>query len=281
MFRFASAIAVIASAVLAASASSALAAPHRALPQFSHVVIVMEENKSFDQIIGSAAAPYINTLARRGALFTNSHGVTHPSLPNYFALFAGAVNTNADGCPATGISTNAVNLASELIAAKKTFGGYSESLPERGFTGCWAGDYGRKHAPWVHFTNVPGANNLPFTAFPAYDRLPTVSFIVPNVQNDMHDGSIAQGDAWLRTHLGPLIDWGQNHDTLVVLTWDEDFGTAGNRIPTLFLGPMVRPGRYDESVDHYRVLRTVEDLFALPHAGNSATVQPIADCWSA
>jgi len=217
-------------------------------------------------------------LAGRGALFTRARGVSHPSLPNYFALFAGLTNTNGDNCPALGIPRDAPNLASELQAAHLTFAGYSESLPQAGFTGCWAGRYARKHAPWVHFSNVPASENLPFSAFPAFDKLPTVAFVIPDVEDDMHDGSIAEGDAWLAKQLGPMIAWAATHNGLVVLTWDEGYDPE-NSIPMIFYGSMVRPGRYSEPVDHYRVLRTLEDLYRLPHAGLSGGVTPITDCW--
>jgi len=264
--------------LLAFGAGGASAAPN-ALPRPAHVVVIVEENKSGWQIVGNRRnAPYINELIDRGALFTHAHGVSHPSLPNYFALFAGVTNTNRDDCPALGIPRDAPNLASELHAAHLSFAGYSESLPEPGFIGCWAGRYARKHAPWVHFSNVPPSENLPFSRFPAYDNLPTVSFVIPDVEDDMHDGSIAEGDAWLSKKLGPLVEWAATHDTLIVLTWDEG-NDPFNTIPTIFYGPMVQPGRYAERVDHYRVLRTLEDLYGLPHAGQSGSVTPIADCW--
>jgi len=263
---------------VAFSGGWAAAAPS-ALPRPAHVIVIVEENKAAWQVIGNRRdAPFINELVDRGALFTNARGVTHPSLPNYFALFAGVTNTNRDDCPALGIPRDAPNLASELHAARLTFAGYSEGLPSIGFTGCWAGRYARKHAPWVHFSNVPASENLPFSKFPSYDKLPTVAFVIPDVQDDMHDGSIAEGDAWLVKHLGQLITWAAKHDTLVVLTWDEGYDLE-NSIPTVLYGPMVQPGKYGERIDHYRVLRTLEDLYGLPHAGLSGGVLPITDCW--
>lgn len=249
-----------------------------ALPRPAHVVVVIEENKSLAEILGNANAPYINELFAKGALFTQSYGVTHPSLPNYFALFSGLTNDNGDDCPATGISPAATNIATQLGAVNLTFAGYAEAMPSVGFRGCWAGTYARKHAPWVHFTNVPAAASIPFANFPAYDALPTLSFVIPDVNDDMHDGSIAQGDAWLRRHLGPLVTWAATHDTLLILTWDEGYDTY-NHIPTAFVGPMVKPGRYAERIDHYRVLRTMEALYGLAPAARAAATQPIADCW--
>jgi hypothetical protein len=261
--------------VLAVSGGTAAAA----VPRPQHVVVIVEENKSFAQIVGNGSAPYINALAKHAALFTNAHGVTHPSLPNYLALFSGRTNDNGDACPATGIATNAPNLGSELLAAHFSFAGYSEALPQEGSTVCAAGTYARKHAPWVAFDNLPRSVGKPMTALPRdYAALPTVSFLIPDVDDDMHDGSIAAGDAWLHAHLAPLVRWANAHDTLVVLTWDEGFDPA-NTVPTLFFGPMVKPGRYAETISHYNVLRTLEDAYGLRATGAAAKAAVIADCW--
>lgn len=249
------------------------------LPRPAHVVVVIEENHTLRQIVGNPQAPYLNALARRGALFTHATGVMHPSLPNYFALFAGLTNTNGDDCPATGISPTAPNLATSLAAAHLSFTGYAESLPAPGWLGCAAGPYGRKHVPWAQFTNIPQkTESLPFSQLPPFAQLPTVAFVIPNVNDDMHDGTVAEADTWLARRLGPLVDWAQTHDTLLIVTWDEGYD-AGNDIPTIFVGPMVRPGRYAEPITHFNVLRTIEDLYGLPHLGRTAAVAPIADCW--
>lgn len=248
------------------------------LPRVEHVVIVVEENKTLGQIRGNPDAPYINKLMRDGALFANAHAEQHPSLPNYFALFAGLVNGNGDGCPPTGIDAHASNLGSELFATHRAFAGYAESMPETGFTGCWAGRYARKHAPWVEFTNIPARASMPFAGLTSYDALPAATMIIPNLDNDMHDGTIAMGDAWLAKNIAPLLSWGARHDTLFILTWDEGFD-ANNHIPTLFFGPMVKPGVYHEPVDHYRILRTVDDLLGVAPTGGAKKRQAISDCW--
>jgi hypothetical protein len=261
-------------------AAAIAAAPAAAAPP-AHVVVVVEENKEYRDIAGNTrSAPYLNELMARGALFTRSYGVAHPSQPNYLAMFAGVTNTNGDGCPPDGIDTNAPNLATELRDAHRTFAGYSEDLPQAGSRTCWAGLYGRKHVPWAVFDNVLPSENLPLSSLPSnYGKLPAVSFIIPNMIDDMHSASIERGDAWLRTHVGPIVDWAMTHNTLVIITWDESDDAIDNHIPTIFVGPMVRHGRYDEPVTHYRVLRTIEDFYGLPHAGNSAGVPPISDVW--
>ena len=252
----------------------ALAAP----PRPAHVVVVIEENHTLAQVVGSGNAPYLATVARNGALFTHAHGVTHPSQPNYLALLSGLTNTNGNGCPARGVPVDAPNLASELLAAHFTFAAYSESLPATGFMGCWAGTYAQKHAPWTHFTNIPQRLHHPLTALTSFDALPTVAFIVPDVDDDMHDGTVKEGDEWAAAHLTPLLKWAATHDTLVVFTWDEGFDAA-NSIPTMFVGPMIRAGKYTQRINHYNVLRTLEDLYRLPLTGKAETAAPIVDIW--
>jgi len=257
------------------------AATSRAQPLVppDHVVIVVEENKAYSQIIGSSAAPYINGLVPQGALFTQSFGITHPSQPNYIAFFAGStLGVTDNSCPHT---FSAPNLGSELLGAGLTFAGYSQGLPSTGSTVCTSGSYMRKHNPWVNFTNVPSSANKPFTSFPStFTSLPTLSIVVPDQANDMHDGSITQGDTWLRQNLDAYVQWAKTHNSLFILTFDEDDDAHGNQIATIFVGPMVRPGRYGTRIDHYNVLRTLEDLYGLPHAGNAASAAPIVDIWT-
>ena len=257
---------------------------HEKIPRPEHVVIVIEENKSYRQIIGNAAAPYINRLARSGALFTRSFAVTHPSQPNYLALFAGGTLGVADDRCLP--SLPGVNLASELIRRGLSFTTYSESLPMTGFTGCRAGHYARKHNPAVNWQGVnlaPDANQ-PFGAFPAdYAKLPTVSIVVPNQVNDMHDGparnAIRRGDQWLEDHLDAYVRWSARHNSLLILTWDEDDGSSGNHIVTLFVGPMVEVGVYDARIDHYNVLRTIIDMYDLQPLGETAGKPAIRNIW--
>jgi phosphatidylinositol-3-phosphatase len=252
------------------------------LPRPDHVVIVVEENHPYNSIIGSPNAPYINSLAQSGALFSNSSAVAHPSEPNYLALFSGSTQGIADdSCPHTFAGPD---LGGNLFTAHLSFGGYSESLPHTSFTGCTspalAPVYARKHNPWVNFSDVPASANLSLTSFPSnYDALPTISMVVPNLQNDMHDGSIQQGDSWLQTHINGYVSWAKTHNSLLIVTWDEDDGTTPNHIPTIMVGPMVKSASYTTAITHYSVLRTLEDMYGLPHANNSTNTSPITNCW--
>ncbi len=249
------------------------------VPRPDHVVVVVEENHSYSDVIGNTSeAPFINALAGRGASFTQSFAVTHPSEPNYLALFSGSVQgVSDDSCPHAFATPN---LGSTLLAAGRTFGGYSEDLPSAGYTGCDSGGYARRHNPWVNFSNVPASANLSFSVFPHdFAMLPTLSFVVPNLSNDMHDGSVRQGDTWLQQNLAGYADWAMTHNSLLVVTWDEDDNNQSNQIPTVVLGQQVSPGAYGETVDHYRLLRTLEEGLGLPPVGSSAAASPVGDIW--
>jgi len=264
--------------------------PAPTLPRPDHVVLVIEENKSYSQIIGNASAPYINSLAGQGASFTQSYALTHPSQPNYIAFFSGSTQGVTDStCPAPGAPYTTPNLGAELLAKGLTFGGYSEDLPAIGSTVCNSLQYWRKHNPWVDWqgsgTNqLPPSVNLRWSDFPAtYASLPTVSIVVPNQDHDMHDGAtpVATGDAWLQAHLDGYVQWAKTHNSLFILTFDEDDGSEGNRVTTIFVGPMVKTGQYAGLINHYNVLRTLEEMYGLAHAGAAATATPIPDCWQA
>lgn len=251
-----------------------------AIPQPVHIVIVVEENRSENGIIGNRSAPFITSLAAHGANMTQSFAETHPSEPNYLALFAGnTFGVTKDLCPIN--AGAAPNLGSELLAAGHTFVGFAEGLPGAGSPVCTAGKYARKHVPWANFTNVPAANSLPFSAFPMgnYASLPTVSFVIPNNDNNMHDGSIAQADAWLNRNLSGYANWALANNSLLILTFDEDDNGSRNQIPTVFYGAHVRPGNYGEQINHYNVLSTVEQMYGLPKTGYAASAAPITDIW--
>lgn len=291
-----------------------------ALPRVDHIVVVIEENHSYDQILRpspharpSDRAPFMMELARRGASFTRSYGIRHPSQPNYLDLFSGADQGLPEGHDAADACIRRVltapNLASDLRSRGLTFCGYAEDLPVKDLTKCKVDrTYVRRHCPWINFAGLATAGySRPWPAFTAdlsRGSLPSVAFVIPNLKHDMHDGSINAADLWLQTNIGPFITWARNHNGLLIVTWDEDqLKTEGdlkrtlNRIPTLFVGPMVKPGQYAEPINHFSVLRTIEALFSLPHMGidavhsridarpyggpTSARSQPITDIWRA
>lgn len=267
----------------AASAASATASAPRppssaAVPRPKHTVVVVMENHSFDDVIGNRSAPFINALADSGALFTHSFAITHPSEPNYLALFSGSTQgLTDDPCPH---SYPGPSLGEEVRDGGSTFVGYSEGLPRPGFTGCTRGAYARRHVPWADFRALPASVNQPFTSFPSsYSRLPKLAFVIPDLDHDMHDGTVAEGDRWLRTNLGAYARWARSHDSLLVITWDEDDRSEDNRIPTIITGAGVAPGRYSEHLTHYRLLRTLTACLGVPAIGASSKDAPVTDIW--
>jgi acid phosphatase len=249
------------------------------LPRPDHVMVVIFENEDAGDVLGAPQAPYLTSLAGSGATFTDAHGETHPSQPNYLALFSGSTQgvTN-DSCPLT---FSGPNLAAQLQAAGHSFTGYSEDLPSVGFQGCRAGGYARKHNPWVNFPALPASVNQPYSALPSdYAALPTVSFVVPNLCNDMHDCGVAAGDRWAKEHLAGYVDWARTHNSLLVITFDEDHGSAGNHIATFLVGPMVRAGTSDQRIDHYSLLRMIEDMYGLPPIGSAKDAAAITGIWT-
>jgi hypothetical protein len=247
-------------------------------PHASTVIVVIMENRDYVRIIGDPNAPYINgTLVPQAALMTESHAITHPSQPNYLALFSGSTQgITDDSCPH---SFSTANLGAEVIAAGKTFDGYSESMPQNGYTGCTSGLYARKHNPWVNFTNVPASSNLIWYDLPGAQ--PSVSIIVPNLCNDMHDCSTKTGDNWLKANLPAILMYDSSHAGLLILTWDEAApdNNGKNHIATLLFGPMIMPGKYSQDINHYNVLHTVEHIMGVTCTANACGAAVLSGIW--
>ncbi|MFI7243417.1 alkaline phosphatase family protein [Streptomyces qinglanensis] len=253
-----------------------------AVPQFDHVVVVMFENKNYSTIKGGSSASYLNSLASQGTLFTNSFGITHPSQPNYISLFSGSrQGVTDDDCVTSQFKSG--NLGQQLLDAGRTFKGYSEDLPRAGYTGCKSGRYRSKHAPWVGFPTVSGsAHNVPYSTFPSdYSKLPTVSFVIPDMCNDMHDCSVGTGDSWTKKNLDGYAQWAKTHNSLLIATFDEDNFTSVNQIYTVAVGAHVKAGyQSGTQIDHFSVLRTLEDMYGLSPLGSAANRSPITDAWT-
>lgn len=284
-------------AALALALASSSVAAADAIPRYAHVVIVIEENHASSQIIGSSSAPFINALAAGGAHMTQSYGVTHPSQGNYLELFSGSTQgvTNDSVYPHSQFT--APNLGAKLLAAGLTFGGFSETMPSVGYDGASFGSapatYQRKHNPWVNWQDatlplpankLPASVNMPYAGFfpdaAHYDDLPTLSFVIPNQLHDMHDGTVAEGDAWLQSNLSDYADWCLTHDSLLIVTFDEDDHSAGNHIATILYGASILPGQYAQVIDHDDVLRTLEEMYALPHHAGTVSAAAIASIWA-
>ncbi|MEX0679679.1 MAG: alkaline phosphatase family protein [Pirellulales bacterium] len=263
-------------------------------PAFDHIVIVIEENHSYSQVIGNVAqAPFINnTLVAGGTSLTNMYALTHPSQPNYLQFFSGSNQGVTDNTvPAPGSPFSTPNLGAALLNSGRTFVGYSEDLPSVGSTVTSSGAYARRHNPWVNWQNnapsgneLPPSVNQPFSAFPSpgnFASLPKVAIVVPNNNNNMHDGPISQGDSWLQTNLGAYAAWATDNNALLVLTFDEDNSASRNRIPTVFYGANVEPGRtLDSTWTLHNLLRTVEDAYGTTHAASAGDVRSVVGAFT-
>jgi phosphatidylinositol-3-phosphatase len=284
-----------------------------ALPQPDHVVIVVEENRSYKRImdfVKDHPHSYLASLMKQGASFTSFHAFYHPSQPNYVTLFSGDWQGIHDDKKWPLISPlKATSLGGELRKKGRTFSGYAEDLPYSGFDDEQSGNYVRKHCPWINFADVPTFLSLPFKRFPkdatGFESLPTLSYVIPNLKNDMHgtnikgvlfgESLIRDADTWLEQNLKKYAEWAMTHNSLLIVTWDEDdykgctllkinckTHPKQNRIVTVFVGQMVQQGKVsDTQYTHLDLLRTLEEMYGLPLLGDTgkAEVRPISDIW--
>ena len=238
------------------------------VPPLDHVFVIVMENTAYSSIVGSSAAPYINSLIPTGALAANYYGVTHPSLPNYLSLTGGSTYGITSDCTTCWI--NASNVADGVENAGKSWKAYEESMPYA----CFVGDsypYAQKHDPFIYFNNI--RNNaarcqnhvVPYTQLSTDLRststTPNYAFITPNMCNDMHDCSIQTGDGWLQRQVPGILAspaFTTQH-SLLAITWDEDDFSGSNQVATLFLGSGALGGASSgTSYNHYSLLHTVE-----------------------
>ena len=269
-------LAAVVAALLVVCAGAG-AAP-RPVSAFRHAVVIVFENKPRGAVLGNRAAPAFNALARRAAVLRGYRGVAHPSLPNYLALVSGSTHGIRSDC--TSCVVKGPSLADALEAKGLTWKTYAEGLPRAGWTGPHLGRYAKKHVPFLYFGSVLAnarwrRDVVPLTQFSAR-RLPDFALVVPDLCHDMHDCSVAVGDAWLKRFVPPLL---RVEGTAVFVVFDEAYD-AGNGVPALALGPLVRPGsRFAPPMTHYSLLRTVEDGLGLPRLGRSAHVGPVTGIW--
>ena len=255
-------------------------APHM-IPKCDHIVVVVEENRAFSKIIGNLAdAPFINTtLVPKAAVMSNFHAEAHPSQPNYFALYVGSTFGVTDDRDHDEPDPSLYTILNGAVPAL-TFAGYVEGSDTN--TGVSNGIplAVRKHNPWESFPEGKGVEK-DFSSFPHdFTQLPVVCWVIPNLNNDMHDGTTAQGDAWLKNHISAYATWCQTHKSLLIITWDEADNLGSNRIPTLVMGQYIKPGTYSENVNHYNLLSTILASRGLRGPRNAGTAVPITDIFS-
>jgi len=282
------------SAAVRDSVAGALAGNAAAIPHFEKVVVVVEENHSYSQVIGNPAMPYFNQLARTYSLSTQQYANAHPSLPNYFMLTTGQLITMDNGFPGPVADDNIVR---ELITAGKTWRAYAESVPAANYTGGDKYPYVKHHNPFAYFTDVIGtdqaANIVPVSQFAsdlAAGQLPNFSFIIPNLQHDAHDcpdgagscpdnNKLAAADAWLKANIDALLnDANFQKSGLLLVTFDEgslsDIAGGGGRVATVLAGAGVKKGFQSNTThDHaalFRLALRALGVNALPGAASVA-----------
>jgi acid phosphatase len=277
--------------LLVAVAYASADTPRSAVPAASSkVVVIVFENKSPGMILGNPAAPTFNALERRGATLTHYDAIAHPSLPNYIALVSGSTQGIRSNCLHCSIA--GPNLADTLQQAGKTWKTYAEGLPTPGFQGRRVGWYAKKVNPFLYFRDVSSdprrlARIVPLSQLArdvAARQLPDFSLVVPNLCHDMHSCSVQVGDSWLRQQLPPLLNSPQLRHGVIFVLFDEgagsDYAGGGGHVPAFVLGPLVRPGSVASGpVDHYSVLRTIEQAWQLPYLGKSRAAVPIFGIW--
>lgn len=240
------------------------------VPASSHVVVVLEENHSYSSVIGNSAMPYFNSLATQYGLATQYYANTHPSIGNYFMLTTGQIITNNDSFSSTVTNDNIVR---HFLTAGKTWKSYAESLPSVGYIGGDTGAYLRHHNPFSYFSDVVNSsvqrlNLVPFTQFAAdmnNNALPDFSFVVPNVNDDAHNGTLQQADEWLQTNIAPLFNNPAfQKDGILIIVFDESFDTdtthGGGPVAAVVAGPLAKKGFKSTALyQHQNLLRTVMD----------------------
>ena len=250
-----------------------------------HVVVVVEENHSYESVIGSAEMPYLNALAARSALATSYFANTHPSIGNYFMLTTGAIVTNDN---AFGGVVSDDNLARTLTAAGKTWKVYAESLPSAGYLGGDVYPYVKHHNPFAYFSDVTAdrtqANNIvPFSLFSAdltAGTLPNLAFVIPNDLNNAHDGPLLVADTWLRTNIEPLVNNAAFQQSgLLLIVFDESFASdtfhGGGHVAALLVGNRVKSGYKSATLfQHESALRLILDSLAVDHLPGAAAHAP-------
>jgi len=246
--------------------------------QQSLVVMVVEENHSYEEVIGNSAMPYLNSVAQQGALATQYYADTHPSIGNYFTLTTGAMQTNDDNFPGP---LSADNLARELTASGKTWKVYAEDLPSAGYLGDDVGNYEKHHNPFAYFIDIvnnssQAANIVPFaqlTSDMSAGKLPDFVFVLPNALDDGHscpsgavcsDGDLlGRADQWLKTNISPLLATSRfQSNGVLLITFDEsviaDLRNGGGRVPLIAFGPKAKASAQSAtSYKHENTLKTI------------------------
>ena len=271
-------------------------APQSPVPAFDRVYVVVGENQSYGNVIGSSSMPYLNALANRYGLAINFYANTHPSIGDYFWLTTGQQITNDDNFAGT-VSVD--NIVRQLNLAGKSWKAYAESLPSVGYTGADQYPYVKRHNPFAYITDVLNSqtqtnNIVPFTQFATdlgNNQTPSYSFIIPNQQHNAHDcpvnipnctnaDKLAATDAWLKANIDPLIaSPAFKQGGLLIITFDESLDTdtqnGGGHIATVVISSRTPQGFQSSTlVQHQSTLRLMAEGLGLTSFPGAATAAP-------
>jgi phosphatidylinositol-3-phosphatase len=277
------------SASPSASPSPTPPPPSGNLPNFSHVYVIIFENKEYSSIVGSSSAPYINSLIAQYGLSTSFYAERHPSEPNYIALTSGGTQgITDDGVYNLGVN----NLFDQVEASGRTWHAYMQGYPGNCSTASSSsavtdgagksGAYVRKHDPAISYTSISGnpTRCASITSFANFDpAAANFEFITPNMINDMHDGTVADGDNFLKAFLPKITSSSAFTNSVVYVTFDE--GTTnvngGGHIATIAITPNMTAGyKASATYTHYSMLRTIEQAWGLPYLGSASSASSMA-----
>jgi len=264
-------------------------------PTADHVFLIVLENHSFGQVIGNPVAPYLNGLATAHSLAADYFADAHPSIPNYFMLTTGNLETFDDAFTGT-VSDN--NIVRSLTGAGKTWKAYIESIPSVGYLGPDAGTYLKHHNPFSFLSDVTGspaqaANMVPFSQLSAdlaAGSLPNFVYVLPNSVDDAHDcpgggnsctgdQKLAAADAWLKANIDPVINNPKFGNSVLIITFDESLDTditnGGGQVMTVLAGPHVKTGfRSSTTFQHQSLLRTILQLLSVNDMPGASAAAP-------
>lgn len=258
-----------------------------ALTPPDHIVIIVEENKPADDVLGGNAAPYLSELASKYAVAANYSAIANPSLPNYIALTSGTTAGITTDCLPGDCTVDVPNIADLVEASGRDWRIYGEGMPQPCGTEN-TGKYATKHIPFVYYEDVGRdvarcrEHVVPYDTLAqdlAADTLPDLVFITPDLCNDMHDCSIGTGDEWLSREVPKILESpGFSRNSLLVVTFDEG-NRASNDVVTIFAGPAAKRGySSDRAYTHYSLLHTVEAVWDLqPLTANDAGAPVMQD----
>ena len=261
-----------------------------AVPQSKHVVVVMEENTSYSNVVDNSQWPHLNSLIKAGALPTNYYADTHPSIGNYFMLTTGQILTNDDNSTQV---WNVDNIARRMLSSGVSFKIYAEGITQ-GYLGGDTGLYLIRHNPFAMLSDVADnatvANQVicPFAQFAtdlANDALPEFAFIVPDVDDDAHNGTPQQADTWLQGNVVVPLSGNSafeaGGDGLLVVDFDEaatsDTDHGGGHVSPVLWGPNVKTGYTQTSTtvyQHESMLRTLTEALGLTDPPGAAATAP-------